>query len=92
MWSTSRTRNGNSLRHPLHRPSCCPNRMCLFWRYGTGVSMSVRLGMSVWAVEPVVEEVAHGLLEPHVDELDGLWRDVDADPNAGLGSRGRRRR
>ena len=22
MWSTSRTRNGNSLRHPLHRPSC----------------------------------------------------------------------
>ena len=48
--STSRTRNGNSLRHPLHRPSCWPNGTCLFWRYGTGALMSVCLGMSVRAV------------------------------------------
>ena len=49
-WSTSWTRKGNSLRHPFHRPSCWPNNTSLFWRYGTGASMSVRLGMSVRAV------------------------------------------
>ena len=30
--------------------------------------------------EPVVEQVTHGLLQAHVDQLDGLGRDVDADP------------
>ena len=30
MWSTSRVRKGNSLRHPLHRPSCWPKSTCLF--------------------------------------------------------------
>ena len=49
-WSTDRTRNGNLLRHPLHRPSCWPDMTCLFWRCGTGASMSLRLGVSVRAV------------------------------------------
>ena len=35
---------------PLHRPSCWPNRTCLFCRYGTGESMSVRTGMSARVV------------------------------------------
>ena len=30
--------------------------------------------------QPVVEQVAHGLLQAHVDQIDGLGRDVDADP------------
>ena len=30
----------------------------------------------------VVEQAAHGLLETHVDQLDGLGGDVDADPLA----------
>ena len=30
----------------------------------------------------VVERAAHGLLEAHVDQLDGLRGDVDADPFA----------
>ena len=38
MWSTVKLRNGNPLRHPLHRASCCPNSTCLFWRYGTDAS------------------------------------------------------
>ena len=38
------------MRHPLHRPSCCPNSTCLFCRYGIGASISVRLGISVRAV------------------------------------------
>ena len=30
--------------------------------------------------QPVVEQVAHGLLQAHVDQLNGLGRDVDTDP------------
>ena len=42
--------------------------------------MSLRLGMSVRAVQPVVEQTPHGLLQAHVDQLNSLGRDVDADP------------
>ena len=34
--------DGNSLRQPLQRPSCWPDRTCLFCGYGTGAPMSVR--------------------------------------------------
>ena len=61
MWSMVKLRIGNSLRQPLHRPSCCPNRTYLFCRYSTGASMSVRLGMSVPAVTSRLwKQVAHG--------------------------------
>ena len=30
--------------------------------------------------QPVVEQAAHGLLQTHVDQYDGLGRDVYADP------------
>ena len=30
--------------------------------------------------QPVVEQVAHGLLQAHVDQFDHFWRNVDADP------------
>ena len=30
--------------------------------------------------KPVVEQVTRGLLQTHIDQLNGLGRDVDADP------------
>ena len=43
--------------------------------------MSVRRGISVRAVDvAVVEQAAHALLEPHVDQLDGLFGKVYANP------------
>ena len=57
------------------------------WRVDVGAPGDVGAGRN----QPVVEQVAHGLLQAHVDQLDGLGRDVDADPAPAqvLGGHGR---
>ena len=78
MWSTSRTRNGNSLRHPLHRPSCAPAFLLAepdvhglpVGHRNVDVGAAGDLGAGCY--QPVAEQVAHGLLQAHVDQLDGL--------------------
>ena len=63
------------------------------------VDVSAPGGVGVGRNQAVVEQVAHGLLQAHVDQLDGLGRDVDADPapvqlrsDDARGERSRRRR
>ena len=56
----SRTRNGNSLAQPLHRPSCWPKSTCFFWRYGTGASMVGYQGMEAHAVQ-LPQKKAHDI-------------------------------
>ena len=53
MWSTSRTRNGNSVRHRQ-------------------VDIGPREYVRASRHQPIVEQVAHGLLQAHVDQIDGL--------------------
>ena len=47
-------------------------------RLDVGAARDVRAGGDV----AVVKQAAHGLLEPHVDQLDGFRGYVDADPLA----------
>ena len=43
-----------------------------------GVDVGAHGYVGLGGNKPLVEQVAHGLLQAHVDQFDGLGRDVDA--------------
>ena len=83
MWSTSMILYGNSVLQPLHRPSCCPKRTCLFLQVvDRRVDVRATWDVGAGGDEPVVEQVAHEVAEAQVHKLDGLRGQVYANPLA----------